>query len=166
MRGNELMYGYIVVAELAVVAVINLTITHGKGAPTHSQTTVSLLGLVAAAILGLVLQTRNRLVCGFTAILAAYFVTLPKVPNSLALFHLLALAIPVAYALILAQRQRKAATAQQRSRPAGASRTPAQRRADAAERKQARRRGRSQPAPTGPQASRRYTPPKPKRPQR
>jgi hypothetical protein len=166
MRGNETVYGYVVLLELVAVAVINLTVTHGAGAPKHSQTMVSAVGLAAAAIYGGTLQTRNRFIVGFTAILAAFVVSIPQVPNSVKLYHIFGLAIPLVYALILTQRQRKAATALIRSGKAAPARTTEDRRAAALARRQERKRGRAGSAPSGPAASRRYTPPKAKRPRR
>jgi hypothetical protein len=165
MRGTEPMYGYLVLAELIVVAVINLTVTHGAGAPTQSQTTISAVGLAAAAIFGAALQTRNRFVVGFMAIAAAFVITLPKVPNSVKVPHILALVIPLVYALLLTQRQRKASLAQIKSGRAPVK-GAAERRAAAAARRegrQERRRGRQPAVPSGPAPNRRYTPPKAKR---
>jgi hypothetical protein len=165
------MYGYLVAFELIVVSILNLTVTHGPGAPTGSQRvlganvtpqTLSVIGLLASiALIGVVYWVRHRFVVAFAGIIAAFFVTLPKVPNSLTVAHLIALIVPVVYAFILTQRQRKASLAQSRQGGRSASRSsPADRRVEAAERRRNRRKG---PEPTGPKASRRYTPPKPKR---
>lgn len=172
MRGSEPMYGYLVALELIVVSVLNMTVTHGKGAPTGPQhvlgasftaTELRAVGLVAALALLGVIQTRNRLIVPFAAIVAAFFATLPKVPNSLAPTHLVALIIPVVYAFVLTQRQRKSTLAQARAGgPTRSRTTPEQRRREAGNRR-ARRQGAVQ---TGPQANRRYTPPKAKRPRR
>ena len=107
------------------------------------------------------------------AIVAAFFVTLPsQVPNSVRSVHIFALIIPVVYAFVLTQRQRRAATAQARAGRASSARTAATkgtatrpgagaRRAGDRKPRRGRRSGANQ---TGPAASRRYTPPKPKRP--
>jgi hypothetical protein len=177
MRGPEALYGYIVALELIGVSVLNLTVTHGKGAPTHPSTEWAVIGLVASMALIPIVRTHHRLIVGFAAIIAAFFATLPKVPQSLSTAHLLALIIPVVYAFLLTQRQRKAATAQPRAGRTGATRsagaagqstqsgrsTPADRRAQAGGGRRARRKG---AVPSGPQANRRYTPPKSKRPRR
>lgn len=163
MRGNEAMYGYVVLLELVIVAVLNLTVTHGAGAPKQSQAVISGLGLAAAAAFAAVLQLRNRMITGFAAIIGAFVVTLPKVPTRLQSYHIFALAIPLVYALVLAQRQRKASMAQLRTgKPAQTS--PSQRRP--AREARAPRRASRTVTPTGPQASGRYTPPKVKRPRR
>jgi hypothetical protein len=172
------MYGYLVALELVVVAIVNLTVTHGAGAPKSPQTTLSLIGLVASIALVAIVRTGNRMVVSLAAIGAAFFVTLPAVPNSVRSVHLLALIIPVIYAFILTQRQRRATTALARAgRTARASQSQgqAQGQSKAAPTKAAaggrgpadpgRRRSRKKgAAQAGPVASRRYTPPKPKRP--
>lgn len=155
MRGNEYRYGLLVAAELVVVAILNLSVTHGKGAPAHPPTTLALIGLVAAlAVFGL-LRTDNRMIVGFGSIIAAFFVTLPRTPNSLSIAHLFALGIPLAYTLVLTQRQRKATTTQLRQNRAAGPRPAAGR---------AGRRRKEPQQPEGPRPSRRYTPPKSKRP--
>src|SRR5262245_21643735 len=82
MRGNEAMYGYLVALELVAVAIVNLTVTHGAGAPKHPQTALSLVGLAASIALVLIIRTGNRMIVSLSAIGAAFFVTLPAVPNS------------------------------------------------------------------------------------
>ncbi len=160
MRSPEPLYGYLVGLELVVVSILNLTVTHGKGAPTHPSTTLSLIGLVASLAVLAIVRTHHRLIVGFSAVIAAFFVTLPKVPASMSTTHLLALVIPVVYAFVLTQRQRKAATARQR-----AGRSASNRPAPAAPAGSGgRRRRRKETTPTGPTANRRYTPPKAKRP--
>jgi hypothetical protein len=173
MRGSEVMYGYIVALELIAVSVLNLTITHGPGAPTHPErlvganltsTELSVFGLVLSIGMLGVIQTKHRFIVPFYSIIAAFFVTLPKVPDSLSLTHLIALVVPVVYAFVLTQRQRKETLAQGRAGGgARAASTPAERR----QQPSGRRRGRRQaPEPAGPKANRRYTPPKGKRPRR
>jgi hypothetical protein len=185
MRGTEPMYGYLVALELVVVSILNVAVTHGKGAPKHPSTGLSMVGLGASIALIGVIQLRHRFLTGFAAIIAAFTVaSLPKVPNSLALYHLFAIVFPLAYALVLTQRQNKAKMAQTRARvksrraaseKSGAREGPAKRaprsdlRTDAYARRRQRlerkaaKRGATQ---SGPSANRRYTPPKPKRPSR
>jgi hypothetical protein len=152
MRGNETRYGYVVALELLVVAVLNLAVTHGKGAPKHPQTTLAVIGVAAAVGLVPLLRTQNRMVVGFGSIIAAFFVTLPRTPSSLSLAHIFALAIPLIYTLLLTQRQRRETTARlKQNRGAAPPRQPRKRRKDPEE-------------PAGPQPNRRYTPPKAKRP--
>jgi hypothetical protein len=175
MRGTEPLYGYVVAAELLAVAILNLTDTHGAGAPAHPDKILGAIGiLAAAAVVAAIRFTRHRMVVGFVTIGAAFFVTLPKTPNSLTTVHIFAIAIPLIYAFILTQRQNKARMAEvkrARSGDAGASgsragRTSAARRADEQDKHRGRRGRRGVPEPSGPKASSRYTPPKPKRPHR
>jgi hypothetical protein len=164
MRGTEALYGYVVALELIAVSVLNLTVTHGKGAPTHSSTKTAVIGLIASIALIGVVRIHHRLIVPFGTIIAAFLVTLPKVPDSLTSAHLLALIIPVVYAFMLTQRQRKSTTAQARAgRAATARGAPPERRADAVSRRRARQEAARQ---TGPRPNRRYTPPKAKRPRR
>ena len=173
MRGTEPMYGYLVAAELLVVAILNLTDTHGAGAPTHPQKLLSAVGILAAiAVAATIRFTRHRMVVGFVTIAAAFVVSLPKVPSSLNVVHVITIAIPLIYAFILTQRQNKARMTeikQGRAGGSGAGRAGGKaagggRSATPSSRRERRRRGAEQPA--GPKASNRYTPPKPKRPQR
>jgi hypothetical protein len=165
MRGNEAMYGYIVGLELIVVSILNLVVTHGKGAPAHPSTGLAVVGLVASIAATALVRTHHRLIVPFALIVAAFFVTLPRVPDSLSSVHILALIIPVIYALVVTQRQRKATQALTRAgrsttaKSTPAKSTPAQRGTGGAGR---RRAGKQGGTPTGPAASRRYTPPKSK----
>jgi hypothetical protein len=166
MRGNEALYGYILAAELVVVSVFNLVFTHGKGAPAHPPTTLSVVGLIVSVAFGALVRTHNRFIVSFAALIAAFFVTLPRVPSKLFVFHLLALILPLIYALVLMQRQRKATLAAAKS-GSGGRQTPAQRRAEAdARRRERRQQKRGAPPPPKVAPSRRYTPPKAKRPRR
>jgi hypothetical protein len=109
LRGTEPLYGVVVGLELLVVAILNLAVQGGAGAPKHPDTLIMVLGVaVSVGFIGL-LALRNRTVASFGAIGAAFFVTLPKVPSSLSLAHIMALLVPLAYALIITSRQRKMA---------------------------------------------------------
>jgi hypothetical protein len=156
LQKSEPLYGYVVALELAVVAVLNLVIIHGRGAPKHPNTTLAVIGLLAAIALVPVIHLRKRTLAAFAAILAAFFVTLPPVPSSLTFYHFFALAIAAGWALLIATRRRKDEKAYQ----AAGGRPPA--RAERPQRREAKAR-KGAPEPTGPQANRRYTPPKPKR---
>ena len=169
MRQPEPLYGYVIALELIAISVINLVVRHGKGAPKHPDTGVAVIGLVAAIGLVVLIQSRHRFLVGFGAIITAFFVTLPKGPDSIQLFHLFGLVFPVVYALILTQRQNRATKAQARTGLGPRRTTPAERRAEADARRQERRdrrRGVTPASTSGPKASRRYTPPKARRPRR
>ena len=177
MRGTESLYGYVVALELLVVAVLNLTVRTGAGAPAHPQTALQIVGIAASVALVGVLQLRSRTIAGFGAIVAAFFVTLPKVPNSLSLAHILALAVPLIYGLVLTQRQRRAIGSVRGNRRGG-GRTAggesagggrrggsavASRRDRTAPSGRGRRGRAAAPEPSGPRPNARYTPPKAKR---
>ncbi len=175
MRGPEPLYGYVVAAELLVVAILNLTDTHGPGAPAHPDTALAAAGILgAAAVAAAIRFTRHRMVVAFVTIAAAFLVSVPKIPNSLELVHVIAIAVPFVYAFILTQRQNKARVAdikqaraaQSSSGGARAGRTDAAGRAEDQANRRDRRGRRGVPEPSGPKASNRYTPPKPKRPHR
>lgn len=170
MRGTEPLYGYVVALELLVVAILNIVISKGKGAPAHPQTGLQIIGVVAPLVLVGLIQSRNRTMVGFAAIVAAFFVTLPKVPTQLAVAHVLALAVPLVYGLVITQRQRRAMGNSARR---GGRRGPA---ADGARsggapasagtgaaRRRGGRRGVKEEVPAGPRPNARYTPPKTKR---
>ena len=161
MRGSEPRYALGVAVILLVVAVLNFAIRHGKGAPKHPSTGLEVLGLVAALAVFPLLRTNNRFIVPFGSVVAAFFVTLPSGPNSVKSLHVLAIIFPLAFALVLTQRQRKAALANARS--GAASRSSA---TSAPPRTPRSGRRRKQEEPSGPTANRRYTPPKPKRARR
>ncbi len=159
MRGSEPLYGYVVALELVVVGVLNLTVTSGKGAPSHPSTALAGVGVAAAISLFGFLQTKNRVLVAFAVIAAAFLIDLPKVPNSLALAHVFSLALPFAYSLILTQRHRK--------RMKGELLAARARRSAAPPRSQAGRKAKdAAAAPRGPRPSGRYTPPKAQRPKK
>jgi hypothetical protein len=155
MRGTERLYGIAVGVELLAVAVLNLTIQGGAGAPKSPDDTLMVIGVAGAVVYLASLALRHRTVAAFGAIIAAYLVTLPRVPNRLSVAHLVALLAPVIYGLLLAQRQRKAAKAAVVGRPARtrSTRSPAP----------DRRPGRTRSASARTRPSGRYTPPKTKR---
>ena len=168
MRGPEALYGYVVGLELLVVSVLNLTVTHGPGAPAHPQTTLAALGVAASIAFFAVIRLKNRMAAGFGAIVAAFFVTLPRVPNSLSIAHIFALVIPMAYGLIITQRQRrdtpKVARGARGRAAAGKSSAGKPSAGAAGTAGGGRRRGKKGSEPvSGPRPSARYTPPKSKR---
>lgn len=170
MRGPEALYGYVVGLELIVVSVLNLTVTHGPGAPAHPPTTLAAVGVAASIAFFAVVRLKNRMAAGFGAIVAAFFVTLPRVPNSMSIAHIFALVIPMAYGLIITQRQRrdtpKLARGAARGGRGGSGRSSAGTTGTGAGAGAAggRRRGKKNAEPvSGPRPSARYTPPKSKR---
>ena len=156
MRGNEVTQGYVVAGILAVVALLNLTVTTGAGAPRHPAYWYSILGLVAAAGLVVSIRFRNRLISPFVAVVGAFLVTVATAPKSLGVPHIVALGVTVAYAVILSLRHPRD------QRLVSPTATAADRRA-AAEARRRRRKGEPEPSVPvvkRPPANRRYTPPK------
>jgi len=159
LSSNETVYGWVVALELALVAVLNVTDTHGKGAPAHPQTTLSAIGVAAAVAFFGLLRLKKRSLISFGAILAAFFVTLPPVPTSLGLYHLFAIVIAAAYGIVLISRRRRAerqsggrtTRAASRRSSAGIANSSGVRARPSARRSSARKQ------------SGRYTPPKPRR---
>jgi hypothetical protein len=154
MQPNEALAGYAVAAVLAVVAVLNLAITTGAGAPKHTTTWTSFVGLGLAVGLAFSLRFRNRLASPFIAIFAGFFVTLSKGPKALTVPHIIALVVAVGFALLVSMRQRKD---QRAIAPSAAS----DRRA-AADARRRRRKGEPEipEGPKRPAPNSRYTPPK------
>jgi hypothetical protein len=166
MRRPEPLYGYVVALELIFVSILNLAVTHGKGAPAHPATTWSVVGLlVSIGLIPVIRITNHRLIVAFYAIIATFFATQPRTPSSLAITHFLALGIAIVYAFWLSQRQRKAAAARARSGKSGSTGTAEARssRQRPGNARAGRRGRRDKDVPAGPQASGRYTPPKAKR---
>jgi hypothetical protein len=155
MKGNEALLGLAVAGIIIAVAVLDLTVTTGAGAPKHPETWAPVVGIVLAVALIASLRFRNRLASPFVAIFAAYFVELAKTPKSISTAHVIALAAAVGFAVALTLRHRSAQKA------AGTMTGPAQRRA-AADARRRRRKGEPEPEATmkRPPASARYTPPK------
>jgi hypothetical protein len=185
MRDTEPMYGYLVAAELAVVGVLNLVVVHGAGAPKHPSRLLEIVGLLGVVGLVGLLRTRNRFAVGTGSMVCSLLLLLPRAPNSLVAVHFVAFLIAAVYGYTLTRRQTKAKQAETKSArpssrggdrgagrgagrgaPAAKSRplTAAERRAETLARQQERRaKRRGLVTPTGPQKSRRYTPPKPRR---
>ena len=150
-------------AEPIGVSILNLTVTHGKGAPAHPSTQLAVVGLAASIALIAVVRTHHRFIVGSPPS-SPPFAPSRRCPTRCARPPAGAV-IPVVYAFLLTQRQRKATTA----------RTGRAVRADAGEGDgpgdagtagrwaAAARRAGARPPQTGPQANRRYTPPKAKR---
>jgi hypothetical protein len=147
-----------VAAVLVGMAVLELTVTHGVGAPKHPERAWAIIGLVTGLVTTATLRLRRRLLTAFAAVISAFFVSYPKVPNSLVLAKTVTLIAPLAFAFVMSQRERKA------TRAARGRTTAAERRAEV------RSRGRQRSAATPSAKSRpttgRYTPPKARRARR
>jgi hypothetical protein len=167
MRGNEPFYGFIVNMLLLATSVLDLVDTTGKGAPAHPDRVEQIAGVVAGLVLLGLQRTKHRFIVGFATIIAVFFITLPKAPDSLVLPHLVCLAAGFAYGMWITLHQSRAIKAKAVADKA-ASRTqtrltPAERKAQALAQRQEKRNKRRGVATTGPKPSSRYTPPKAKR---
>ena len=154
LRRNELVYGVVVGLELVGAAIVDLAVQTGKGAPKHPNTALEIVGLVLALAFFAILRFRNRTVTAFAAVIAAYVIGLPAVPDSIVSTRIYTFIIPVFYAVWLAIRLRRD------SKKALAENPPAPKPARPTRERRTRR---PEPEPTGPRASARYTPPKAKR---
>jgi hypothetical protein len=161
MQPDEIRYGFVVAGILAVVAVLNMTITTGKGAPKNPPYLLSGIGLGLVAVMVGLLLLHRRMLSPFAAVLAAFCVTYGKVPNSVVTFHFVAIIAPIVWAFWITQRSNKAMRAQ-RIEAARAKKEARQTTRQPGGRRAGGRRSRKEPEPTGPAANRRYTPPKPK----
>ena len=113
MRRPEPLYGYVVALELIFISILNLTVTHGKGAPAHPATTWSVIGLlISIGLIPIIRFTNHRLIVAFYTVAATFFATQPRTPSSLAITHFLALGIAIVYAFCA-----QSAPAQGRLRP-------------------------------------------------
>lgn len=161
LRGNEITYGYVVGALIAVASVIMLVVTKGKGAPTHPNPVWASLGVVFGLSTIFSIRFSNRLLTAMIAIFGGFVAGQVKTPNSLTGVRIVALLAPVLYGVLIFRRQSKADRA----------RRTAQTRARAAERRAARAgggtakagAGKGRPVPGRPAPSGRYTPPKARR---
>jgi hypothetical protein len=112
------------------------------------------VALVLAVAQALSVRLGNRLVTGILGIVAGFTVGYTKTPDSLSLVRDVGLFVPFVYGFVLTQRQSRAQRALSGPRgPRGSRRSP----------------GGGRPTtktaePSGPQANRRYTPPKAKVP--
>lgn len=155
MQGREPFYGYIVAALIAIAAVLNMVVTLGPR-PTTADLIESAVAIVLAGALAYTIaRYSHRMLSPFVAIIAAFFITLPPVPTTLSVPHLVVLVVALVWFFIVTQRQRQADKALAKSgvrRGAGSSTATRRRRGSKAD----------EPEPKGPPPNRRYTPPKPK----
>lgn len=159
LRDWEIPAGYVVAGLIVVAAVIELTITHGQGAPPTPPRILPGVSIVLAIGVALTIRFRNRIVTGIAAAAAALVLSFVQVPVSVGVVRVVGFIAAFAYAFIIIQRQSSAQRrlnreARERGR-GGASRGGSTGRGGQG--------GRNAPEPTsGPRASRRYTPPKPR----
>lgn len=150
LRDWEIPAAYVVAGVVALVAVLELTVTTGTGAPKNPDVILPAVGLVLAVGQAISVRWANRLVTGILGIVAGFTLGYTKTPDSLSLVRDVGLFVPFVYGFIMTQRQSRAQRAL--GGPRGSRRS--------------RGGGRSSPVaaePTsGPRPNRRYTPPKAK----
>jgi hypothetical protein len=153
LRGWEIQAGYLVAVIIAAIAVLELLVTGGAGAPTHTDYILPVVALALAVGQAATIPRHNRLITGVLGIVAGLIVDFDRVPNSLVVPHSIAIFAPLVYAFLVTQRYSRAQRALQPPRQ------PRQRGGASA---RSSRRAKAEPEPTGPKANRRYTPPKPR----
>jgi hypothetical protein len=155
LRDWEIPAAYVVAVVVVVVAVLEFTVTTGKGAPKNPSVVLPSVALVAALGQAISVRFGNRLLTAFLGIVAGITVGYTKTPDSLSLLRDIGLFLPFIYGFVVIQRQSRAqrALAGPRGRRG---------RGGAAAGGGGGRQNAKAPATTGPQANRRYTPPKPK----
>jgi hypothetical protein len=104
MRRNEAQYGYLVVVEMVVVAVLQLVIRTGPGAPKHPNTFLEVAALVVAAAQFGVIRSKNRTFTALGVIVSGLLIDIPTVPNRLVYAKLFAVLIPLIYGFVLMRR--------------------------------------------------------------
>lgn len=173
MRGNETTLGYAVAAVLAVVSVVFLTVTTGKGAPAHPITLLPAIGLVLALAMAATVQLSNRILSAFLAVTSSLATTATQAPNSVRSLSTVDLLAALLFAVWITLRQSKARSvllAERRkanqaargggSRSAGGRTAHGRPTGAAGERPGRRGRKAAEAEPAGPPPSARYTPPK------
>ncbi|MHB1930111.1 MAG: hypothetical protein ACYCUG_11965 [Acidimicrobiales bacterium] len=149
------MYGYATAVVILAVAVLNLVVTKGKGAPAHPALWPSYAAIVLALGLAVSMRWRSRMVSPFVAIFGGMFDTLVRGPDSIATAHYVVIFAAFGFAVALTMRQRREQKAlgilPSRGRRGGRATNPASGRRGASA---------ADDGPKKPVASRRYTPPK------
>lgn len=161
LRDWEIPVGYLVAAFVVLLAVLELVITKGKGAPKTPDTLLPVVALIIGVAQAATISLKNRLVTGILGVLGGLAVAYVRVPDSLSIPHSIGFIGPFVYAFLITQRHSRAQRALQgprRPRQGGGGSG-----ARGGSGSGSGRRGSKAPIePTGIKASRRYTPPKPK----
>jgi len=156
LRDWEIPMAYVVSAFVLVVALLEITSNTGKGAPKSPDKIIPGIALVLAVSQALSVRAKNRLFTGIVGIVAGMLVGYTKTGTNLNLLRELGLFVPFIYGFAITQRQSRA---QRALNPRG-SRRGRGRRGSAVATSSSGGRGSKAAVVSGPQASRRYTPPK------
>lgn len=148
LRDWEIPAGYAIAALIVLLAVLELTVTSGKGAPKNPSPVLPLVGLVVGLAQAATIRYKNRLITAILGVVGGLLIAYVQVPVSLGIPHSIGFLAPFVYAFLITQRHSRAQRALQGPRNARGS--------------GGRRGAKAAPEPTGPKASRRYTPPKAK----
>jgi len=148
LREWEIPAGYAIAGFIVLLAVLELVITTGKGAPKNPSPILPLLALAIGLVQAATIRFKNRLVTALVGVAGGLLIATTKVPDSLGIPHSLGFLAPLVYAFLVTNRHNRAQRAQRgpRNQP----------------QRGGRRGSKAAPEPTGPKASRRYTPPRPK----
>lgn len=148
LREWEIPLGYAIAAILVVVAVLELTVTTGAGAPKTHNPILPAVAIVSALTMAATIRFKNRFVTALSGVVGGVLINFAQTPHSLSIPRSIGFLVPFAYAFVVVNRHNRAVRVQRGPRNAGQG--------------GARRGSKVQPEPTGPKASRRYTPPKAK----
>lgn len=148
LREWEIPAGYAVAGVIVLLAILELTVTHGKGAVKNPSPVLPLLAVVMALVQAATIRFKNRLLTALTGVAGGLLIVATRVPDSLAVPHSFGFLVPIIYAFLVTNRHNRAQRALRG--PRNQARGGGRRGSNAA------------PEPTGPKASRRYTPPRPK----
>lgn len=148
LRDWEIPAGYAIAGFIVLLAILELTITSGRGAPRNPSTILPLLAGVIGVIQAATIRFKNRLVTALVGVAGGLLIASTRVPDSLGIPHSLGFLAPLVYAFLVTNRHNRA------QRALRGPRNQAQR--------GGRRGAKAAPEPTGPKANRRYTPPRPK----
>jgi hypothetical protein len=162
MQGKETTYGSVAAVVLAVIPVVFLTVTTGKGAPPHPSSLAPAIGLVLALAMAASVRLSNRIVTALLAVTSTLATTVTQTPTSVRFLSTVDLLVALGFAMWVTLRQsksRNAAMAERRKANQAARGTGG----GAGSRPARGRRGRraaEAAEPAGPPPSARYTPPK------
>lgn len=148
LRDWEIPVGYAVAGFVVLLAILELTVTSGKGAPKNPNPVLPSIALVVGLAQAATIRYKNRLLTAILGVVGGLLIAYVPVPYSLGILHSIGFLAPFVYAFLITQRHSRAQRALQgprnRARAGG------------------RRGAKPPPEPSGPKASRRYTPPRSK----
>lgn len=148
LRDWEIPVAYALGGLITLLAILELTITHGPGAVKNPSPILPLIALVAGVAQIATVRFKNRFVSALVGVAGGLLVGTARVPTALGIPHSIGFLAPLVYAFLVTNRHNRAQRALRGPRTQG--------------QRGGRRGSKAEPEPTGPKANRRYTPPKPK----